>query len=48
MLYECEFCGRETDSAHAVALDGEDGGGDDGRGFICDECYEEWLHLLKG
>lgn len=47
MQYECEYCERETDTAHTVTLYHEDGT-EDRLQLLCDDCYSEWLHALKG
>jgi len=47
MAYVCHFCERETDVGHTITIYRENGT-EDRLEVLCDPCYADWLHSLKG
>ncbi len=47
MAYTCEGCGGEADTAHTITVYDENGV-EDRLEILCQECYEDWLHAIKG
>lgn len=47
MAYVCEDCGQESESAHTITVYG-DTGVEEKLQVVCPNCYEEWLHSIKG
>lgn len=47
MSYLCEYCEKESESAHTVTqFDNE--GIEERLQLLCDNCYGEWLESIKG
>jgi DNA-directed RNA polymerase subunit RPC12/RpoP len=47
LVYTCEDCGQESESAHTVTIYDKTGV-EDRLEILCPVCYEEWLLSLKG
>lgn len=47
MSYICQHCEREAELAKTITLYNEDGI-EEQLQLLCDTCYEDWLHSLKG
>ncbi|MGD8191294.1 hypothetical protein ACQCN2_15045 [Brevibacillus ginsengisoli] len=43
--YQCFHCEHETESVHLISFFQ---GKQDREELLCDECYVEWLHSIKG
>lgn len=47
MGYVCHFCERKTEVGHTITIYRENGT-EDRLEVLCDLCYADWLHSLKG
>jgi hypothetical protein len=47
MSYTCHYCNHETNTAHSITLYHEDGL-ENRLEVLCDACYSDWLHSIKG
>lgn len=43
----CEHCDKHYDGGHSITVYDKTGG-EERFEVVCDSCYEEWLHSLKG
>ncbi|AFC33496.1 hypothetical protein PM3016_6899 [Paenibacillus mucilaginosus 3016] len=47
MMYTCQYCERDAESAHSITVYEEDGREKEFQ-VLCGSCYQEWLLSLKG
>ncbi|MGC5327646.1 hypothetical protein [Brevibacillus sp. SYSU BS000544] len=45
MSYTCYHCEHETENVHMITFFHNQQDRDE---LLCDECYQEWLHAIKG